>query len=124
MNLEGHFEPVNCVDFSPDEKLLVSSSSDCSCIIFNIDQSSRTKGQKLHKLTFSDGLSDAKNLLMRGCYFSNDGKSLYTMATQTRKKSYLIQWTNKKGFAQKEIECEPANAIEVHPNTVTGLRVS
>lgn len=44
LTLEGHCDGVNCVDFSPDEKLLVSSSIDSSCIIFNVDLASRTKG--------------------------------------------------------------------------------
>jgi len=68
--LEGHFEPINCIDFSSDSKLLISSSGDCSCLIFNSDIKSPAKGQRLHKLTFGDGLQDAKNLLMRGCFFS------------------------------------------------------
>ena len=37
LTLEGHCDPVNNVDISPDCKLLVSSSTDRSCIIFNLD---------------------------------------------------------------------------------------
>lgn len=81
LTLEGHFEPVNCVDFSPDSKLLISSSTDCSCFIFNCDLTSKTKGQRLHKLTFGDGLLDSKNLLMRGCFFAKDSRSVFTLAT-------------------------------------------
>ena len=124
LTLEGHCDGVNCVDFSPDEKLLVSSSIDSSCIIFNVDLASRTKGQRLHKLTFSDGLNDAKNLLMRGCFFSRDGQHVYTLATAIKKPSYLIQWENRSGFSQKEKQCEPVNVAMVHANTATGLRVS
>lgn len=124
MTLEGHCDGVNCVSFSPDETLLVSSSSDCSCIIFNIDQASRTKGQRLHKLTFSDGLNDAKNMLMRGCFFSQDGRYVYTMATGIKKSSYIIQWSNKARFTNKDVECQPENMSIVHNNTATGLRVS
>jgi WD40 repeat protein len=36
--LKGHFEPVNSVDISPDKKFLVSSSSDKSCMIFNLEK--------------------------------------------------------------------------------------
>jgi WD40 repeat protein len=73
LTLEGHCDPVNCVSFSPDSKLLITSSSDRSCIIFNIDRTNpRTMGQRMHKLTFSDGTNDAKNMLMRGCFFSLD----------------------------------------------------
>ena len=98
MTLEGHCDPVNCVDFSSDSKLLVSSSTDRSCIIFNVDTTSKFKGQRLHKLTFSDGLNDTKNMLMRGCFFSKDCNSVYTLATHTKQKSYLIQWQNASGF--------------------------
>lgn len=34
--LSGHYEPINAVDFSPDNKYLISSSTDKSCIIFNL----------------------------------------------------------------------------------------
>ena len=44
LTIEGHFEPVNCVDISPDGNLLVSTSIDCSSYIYNIDLTSRTKG--------------------------------------------------------------------------------
>ena len=37
LTLEGHWDSINCVDFSPDGKLLVSSSSDSSCFIYNVD---------------------------------------------------------------------------------------
>lgn len=36
--LEGHFEPINSLDFSKDNKLLVSSSLDKSCLIFNLEK--------------------------------------------------------------------------------------
>jgi WD40 repeat protein len=38
VTLEGHCDPVNCVDFSQNNKLLISSSTDKSCIIFDVDQ--------------------------------------------------------------------------------------
>lgn len=61
---------------------------------------------------------------MRGCFFSPDGARVYTQATQTRKKSYIVEWRNAKGFAQTAMQCEPAGVVEVHPNTVVGLRVT
>lgn len=122
--LEGHFEPINCLDFSSDSKLLVTSSGDYSCLIFNCDLKSPTKGQRLHKLTFGDGLQDSKNLLMRGCFFS--GQNVYTMATQTRRKSYIIKWRPGRGktFADKAEPPQAEAVTEVHPNTASGLRVS
>ena len=38
LELPGHYEPINSVDFSPDNKFLISSSTDCSCIIFNLER--------------------------------------------------------------------------------------
>ena len=38
LELLGHYEAINSVDFSPDNKLLISSSSDKSCIIFNLEK--------------------------------------------------------------------------------------
>ena len=61
---------------------------------------------------------------MRGCFFSMDQKFAYTLATENRKKSYLIKWSNKGGFTQKEKQCEPEEVGVVHNNTVTGLCVS
>lgn len=125
VTLEGHCAPVNCVSFSSDNKLLVTSSSDRSCIIFNVDRANpRTLGQRLHKLTFSDGTNDLKNMLMRGCFFSIDSRYVYTLATENRRNSYLIKWSNKGGFAQKERQCEPEEVGVVHNNTVTGLCLS
>jgi WD40 repeat protein len=72
VTLEGHNEPVNCVSFSPDQKLLITSSTDRSCIIFSIDNTRNNMGQIMHKLTFSDGTNDFKNMMMRGCFFSMD----------------------------------------------------
>lgn len=40
------------------------------------------------------------------------------------KRSYLIKWSNKFGFANKDKECEPEEVGIVHNNTVTGLCVS
>ena len=73
------------MDFSYDNKLLVSSSTDKSCIVFNLEK----QGQMIQKLTFSDGI-DPKNMLMRGCFFSPDAKFIYTLATYTKRPSYLI----------------------------------
>lgn len=81
LTLEGHYEGVNCVDISQDKKLLVSSSKDCTCFIFNIDLTSREKGQRLHKLTFADLVTDPKNMWMRGCFFADSGNSVYSLAT-------------------------------------------
>eukprot|EP00347_Sterkiella_histriomuscorum_P010848 403374692 len=114
LELPGHYEPINAVDFSPDKKLLISSSTDKSCIIFNLEK----RGQKVQKLTFNDGLtSESKNMLMRGCFFSNDGKFIYTLATQTRSKSYLIKWQNKENF-------DPVKVTLVHNQTSSGMRIS
>lgn len=44
LTMEGHFDSINCVDFSPDGKLLISSSSDSSCFIYNVDLESKMKG--------------------------------------------------------------------------------
>lgn len=44
LTLEGHFEPVNCIDISHDGKMLISSSIDCSCLISNIDPNSKQYG--------------------------------------------------------------------------------
>ena len=38
LELPGHYEPINSVDFSPDKKLLISSSTDKSCIIYNLEK--------------------------------------------------------------------------------------
>ena len=49
---------------------------------------------------------------------------MYTLATEIRRKSYLIKWSNKAGFNQKEKLCEPQEVGVVHGNTVTGICVS
>lgn len=54
---------------------------------------------------------------MRGCFFTNDGKFIYTLATQTRAKSYLIKWKNQQNF-------DPAKVTLVHNQTSSGMRVS
>lgn len=36
--LVGHFETITGVDISPDQRLLISSSSDKSCLIFNLQK--------------------------------------------------------------------------------------
>ena len=43
LELQGHFAPINAVDISPNKKLLISSSSDRSCLIFDLEK----KGQRL-----------------------------------------------------------------------------
>ena len=61
---------------------------------------------------------DPKNMLMRGCFFTNDGNYLYTLATQTRSKSYLIKWNNKSD------NYDPVKVTLVHNATAAGMRVS
>lgn len=125
ITLEGHSDPVNCVSFSSDAKLLVTSSSDRSCLIFNVDRNSRTVGQILQKLSFSDGSNDSKNMLMRGCFFSSlDPRYVYTLSTENRQKSYLIKWSNKANYVDKAVLCDPEDVAVVHSNTVTGLCTS
>jgi hypothetical protein len=76
------------------------------------------KGFKLKKLTFNDGLTtDKKNLFMRGCFFSENNKSIYTIATAAKHCSYLIKWDASGQF-------NPKNVSKVHNNTATGMRVS
>lgn len=41
--LEGHYEPINGVDISPDKKFAISSSSDRSCLIYNLEK----RGQRI-----------------------------------------------------------------------------
>ena len=102
--LEGHSDIVNSLAFSPDNHLLVTSSSDRSCLIFNVNkEDKKSLGQRLHKITFSDGTHDTKNLMMRGCFFSTDGRYLYTLSTESRQKSYLVKWENKQRFTQKAV---------------------
>ena len=124
--LEGHCEPVNSLSFSPDNRILVTSSSDRSCIIFNIDRAGdkRQLGVRLHKITFSDGTNDAKNMMMRGCFFSGDSRYLYTLSTENRQRSYIVKWENKQKFLQKAVQSEPVEVAVIHPNTVTGMCVS
>lgn len=93
--MQGHCDSVNSVDISPNKKYLISSSSDRSCFIFDLER----KGVKLKKLTFNDGLTpDSKNMIMRGCFFTKDGSHVYTLATQMRQKSYLIKWKVNENF--------------------------
>lgn len=76
--LPGHCDPINAVDISPNNKFLISSSSDRSVLIFNLEK----KGQRMKKLTFNDGASpDSKNMIMRGCFFTSDGRHIYTLST-------------------------------------------
>ena len=79
----------------------------------------------MHKLTFADLLSDSKNMWMRGCFFADGGKSVFSLATQNKRKSFLIKWKSSKGsFSDKDGECQSVNVAEVHNNTCTGLRLS
>ena len=41
--LAAHSEPINNIDISPDKKLLITSSTDKTCTIFNLQKG----GQKL-----------------------------------------------------------------------------
>ena len=38
LELTGHFESVNAVDFTPNKKLLITSSTDKSCLIFDLEK--------------------------------------------------------------------------------------
>lgn len=102
--LPGHCDPVNAVDISNNNNYLISSSSDRSVLIFNLEK----KGQRIKKLTFNDGLTpDSKNMIMRGCFFTSDSKHIYTLSTQMRQKSYLVKWRVNENF-------DPEEVIEVH----------
>ena len=61
---------------------------------------------------------------MRGCFFTEDSRYLYTLSTENRQRSYLVKWENKQKFAQKAVQSEPVDVAVIHPNTVTGMCVS
>ena len=107
--MNGHHENVNCLDFSQDDNLLISSSVDKNCFIFNLKQ----KGQRIQKLTFMDSTFD-RNMQMRGCFFSKNGKFIYTLCSQIRNKSYLVQWDSKS--------YSPLNILEAHSQLACGLK--
>ena len=54
---------------------------------------------------------------MRGCFFSEDSKFIYTLATQIRSKSYLIKWKNAENF-------DPENVVQVHSTMTGGMRIA
>lgn len=56
-------------------------------------------------------------MLMRGCFFSDDGRHIYTLATQTRARSYLIKWKNADNY-------DPENVVQIHTTTAGGMRLS
>lgn len=43
--LQGHNSHINSINFSSDDQLLLSSSADKSCIVWNLD--SKKRGEKL-----------------------------------------------------------------------------
>jgi hypothetical protein len=63
-------------------------------------------------------------MLMRGCFFSLDGKHVYTLSTENRKRSYIVKWSNKANYIDKNVPCEAEDVGFVHPNTVTGMLLS
>jgi WD40 repeat protein len=114
VELTGHIDSVNSIDISPDKKMLISSSADKSCIIYSLER----QGVKLQKLTFNDGMNpNSKNMLMRGCFFTNDGNYIYTLASQMRQSSYLIKWKATAPF-------DPVDVTQAHNNTAGGMRLS
>ena len=38
MEMTGHYDNINSIDISPDKKMLISCSSDRSCIIYNLER--------------------------------------------------------------------------------------
>lgn len=54
---------------------------------------------------------------MRGCFFTNDGKYIYTLCSQIKSKSYIIKWKNNLNF-------DPIEANPVHHTVCTGMKLS
>jgi len=114
ISLMGHYQPVNAIDFSPDNKFLCSCSADKNVFIFNMLKG----GQKIQTLHFNPALGvDSKNMPMRGCFFSADGKYLYTLATQARDKSYLSKFKTNETF-------DPVDTSIVHNQAAVGIKRS
>ena len=107
--LEGaHFEPINCVDISPNKTLLVSSANDSQACVYDL------RSQKvLQKLTFRDkafrdarGQPDNTNFTIRGCAFTKCGRYVYLLASKARYKTFLVKY-GITTFGSGEVVMEP-----------------
>lgn len=56
-------------------------------------------------------------MMMRGCFFANNGTHIYALATQARCKSYLIKYKVNDNF-------DPIDTMIVHNGPTTGMRSS
>lgn len=85
IELEGAQDAITGVDIYRDNSRLAASSKDCNVYIYDVKLK-----KLLDKVCFKYS-PDVKNMVMRDCLLHNDG-SLYTLAVEARKPTYLIKW--------------------------------
>ena len=102
--LPMHSAQINAVGFTPKSDLVFSASSDRTCRIFNTRD-----WKQVRCLSF--GLPSLNTKFeFRAATFHPKLDCLVTLATQTRKESYLTFWSVAKDF-------DPLDSVKIHDNT-------
>ncbi len=109
--LPMHSAQINAVCFSPNSELVFSASSDRTCRVFSVKD-----GKPLHCLSFGvPGIPN--NFEFRACAFHPRMNCLVTLATQTRRESYVNFWSLAKDF-------DPIDSVKIHDNTCYRLALT
>jgi WD40 repeat protein len=106
----GHSKAVYAIDLAKAHATLASSSTDGTCLIFNLSCS-----YPLRRLSFAEHAS-APDLMIKGCRFSPRGDRLYTLNTSQRGASYVTAWNVAGGY-------HPVTSIQVHSKSSCKMEV-
>lgn len=107
--ISAHEAKINSIDFSSENNLVVSSSRDCTCKVFNYES------QKLVKtLQFAEH-DNTQNLPILGARFSKSGDFLYTVACDQY--SYVTLWDVIENY-------KPITTHRVHASPVSSFTLS
>ena len=81
-------------------------------------------------MTFADkqgkdgrGKLSQENFMIRGCCFSDDGRSVYLLAAKMKYKSFFVKYDISME-SNGVVRTTPVVVLEIHENVATGLQMS
>ncbi|CAM9454033.1 unnamed protein product [Chrysoparadoxa australica] len=132
---KGHTKAVSCIKFHPSLPVVISSSKDGTCRVWDCTVSNRDAPEdqmQLALLPTSSGMPSSAavgsaQVMCRACGITAKGDDIYTVQSAGRGKAYVTRWslqiTTEPGAKAMKVEVKPLKAVAVSDYPLTSLSI-